>query len=149
MKSLCSSLVVCSILAASSVASGQATPCKADLDGDGAVTAADIGSLLIRFGDCPGLIAGCSGDVDGSGAVDAADIGSLLISFGPCAGPSWATVLEWAPDPAVIYDANLRASITATKLPWRVRDNGTGIEMVLIPPGTYTMGCSASNAYGC
>jgi formylglycine-generating enzyme required for sulfatase activity len=63
--------------------------------------------------------------------------------------PAWCTVLEQSPNATVVPDATLRAAITATNLPWRVRDTGTGIEMVLIPPGTYTMGCSASNSYGC
>ena len=63
--------------------------------------------------------------------------------------PAWCTVLEQSPNATVVPDATLRAAITATNLPWRVRDTGTGIEMVLIPPGTYTMGCSASNAYSC
>ncbi len=63
--------------------------------------------------------------------------------------PAWCTVLEQTPNATVVPDATLRAAITATNLPWRVRDTGTGIEMVLIPPGTYTMGCSASNSYGC
>jgi formylglycine-generating enzyme required for sulfatase activity len=31
-----------------------------------------------------------------------------------------------------------------------VRDNGTGIEMLLVPPGTFDMGCSvSSDSYGC
>jgi formylglycine-generating enzyme required for sulfatase activity len=63
--------------------------------------------------------------------------------------PSWATLIEALPDPAVVTNADLRAAIVATGLAWRVRDNGTNIEMLLIPPGTFNMGCSASNAYGC
>jgi len=62
---------------------------------------------------------------------------------------SWATVLEQSPDPAVVTSAAFRDAITATGYPWRVRDNGTQIEMVLIPPGTFNMGCSASNAFAC
>jgi formylglycine-generating enzyme required for sulfatase activity len=62
---------------------------------------------------------------------------------------AWCTVLEQLPDARVVTNATLRAAITATNLPWRVRDNGTGIEMVLIPPGTFIMGCSASDLSGC
>ena len=63
--------------------------------------------------------------------------------------PTWATLLEAVPDPAIVTDANLRASITATGLAWRIRDNGTNIEMLLVPAGTFTMGCSASTQYAC
>jgi formylglycine-generating enzyme required for sulfatase activity len=58
-------------------------------------------------------------------------------------------VLENLPDPAIVTNATLRNAIAATGYPWRVRDNGTQIEMVLIPPGIFNMGCSASNAWGC
>jgi formylglycine-generating enzyme required for sulfatase activity len=145
MKSLCSSLIACSILAASSVASGQATPCKADLDGDGEVSGGDISMLLVKWGGCSGV--GCAGDLDSDGEISGGDLSMMLVSWGSCAGPSWATVLEWAPDPTVVYDANLRADIVTTHLPWRVRDNGTGIEMVLIPPGIFRMGCSPSYTF--
>jgi formylglycine-generating enzyme required for sulfatase activity len=63
--------------------------------------------------------------------------------------PTWATLLEAAPDPTVVWDANLRAAITATGLAWRVKDTATHIEMLLIPPGSFRMGCSASNQSGC
>jgi formylglycine-generating enzyme required for sulfatase activity len=63
--------------------------------------------------------------------------------------PAWATLIEAQPDPSVVTDANLRAAITATGLAWRVRDTATQIEFLLIPPGTFNMGCSASQSYGC
>jgi len=62
----------------------------------------------------------------------------------------WATVLEQEADPAVVTNSALRTAIAATGLPWRVRDNGTGIEMLLVPPGTFDMGCIlGSDSYGC
>jgi formylglycine-generating enzyme required for sulfatase activity len=62
---------------------------------------------------------------------------------------AWATVLQQNPDPSIVTDASLRNAIVATGYPWRVRDNGTQIEMLLIPPGTFNMGCSASSAHVC
>ena len=61
----------------------------------------------------------------------------------------WYTVLELTPNPAVVTDAVVRQKIVESGCPWRVRDNSSGIEMLLIPTGTFTMGCSASNSYGC
>ncbi len=63
--------------------------------------------------------------------------------------PSWATLVEAQPDPAVVRDPNLRNSIIATGYAWRVRDTLTQIEMMLVPPGTFSMGCSPSNSFGC
>jgi formylglycine-generating enzyme required for sulfatase activity len=64
--------------------------------------------------------------------------------------PSWATLVEAQPDPAVVTDPALRAAIEATGLAWRVRDTATQMEMMLIPPGTFQMGCiMGSSAYGC
>ena len=63
--------------------------------------------------------------------------------------PSWATMLEGLPDPAVVTDANLRTAIMASGFAWRVRDNSSNIEMLLVPAGTFTMGCSASTQWGC
>jgi formylglycine-generating enzyme required for sulfatase activity len=48
------------------------------------------------------------------------------------------------PDPAVVTDAAARARMTATKLPWKVRDRKTGIVMLLCPPGEFMMGSPAS-----
>jgi formylglycine-generating enzyme required for sulfatase activity len=63
--------------------------------------------------------------------------------------PSWATLLQAEPDPAIVIDPALRSAITATGYAWRVRDTATQIELVLIPPGSFQMGCSASIQYPC
>ena len=61
--------------------------------------------------------------------------------------PSWpCTVLEVAPDPAVVYDPALRAAILRTGLPWRITESAVGIEMLLIPNGTFWMGCTISSS---
>ena len=61
----------------------------------------------------------------------------------------WYEVIEQNPDVTVVTNPTLRAAIIATGRPWRVRDTVTNIEMLLIPPGTFTMGCSASLQDAC
>lgn len=61
---------------------------------------------------------------------------------------SWAEVLTPDPDPAVVTDARLRAALKATKLPWRVRDSVSGIEMLLVAkPRGMTGGARISPFY--
>jgi formylglycine-generating enzyme required for sulfatase activity len=54
----------------------------------------------------------------------------------------WADVIEHEVDPGVVTDPDGRERMLATGLPWRVRDRGTGIELLLVPPGEYVRGGS-------
>jgi formylglycine-generating enzyme required for sulfatase activity len=93
-------------------------------------------------------------DLNGDGFVGGADLAVLLASWGPtefgCLGvPEWATLVDFFPDPAVVWSPALRQAIIATGRPWRVRDTSTQMEMLLIPPGSFQMGCSASQSSSC
>ena len=79
----------------------------------------------------------------------AGGIATLTAGFTYGVVTTWYTILEQAPNATVVPDAAVRANIVASGYPWRVRDNSSGIEMLLIPGGTFNMGCSASNSYGC
>lgn len=118
---------------------------------EGSVGGDDLAFLLSLWGSTDAFA-----DLSGNGFVGGDDLAILLSNWGEtpyasgnCVTLTWATTLEYLPDPAIVTSATLRNAITATGYPWRVRDNGTNIEMVLIPPGTFNMGCSASNAWGC
>ena len=119
-----------------------------DLDGD--IDGADLSVVLNMWGHIGPVV----GDIDGNEVVNAADLAVLLVRWGPVpyggsGTPGWATVIEFDPDPAVVINENLRCAISATGLPWRVLDTATQIEMLLVPPGTFMMGCSASASYTC
>jgi formylglycine-generating enzyme required for sulfatase activity len=119
---------------------------------DGAIDGKDLGYLLGAWGTADPFA-----DLNRDGSVDGVDLGQLLGSWGPSpfgttciGGPAWATVVEWFADPAVVIDPVVRAGINATGLPWRVRDTATQLEMLLVPPGTFQMGCViGSLAYDC
>ena len=143
--------ILLSIVAAVAITFGFSTSsvqgqCTTDTSGDGQVGGEDLAPFLADWGLTGSTIAT---DFNHDGVVDGLDLPLLLGSFGPCPAPTWATVLEWSPDVAVVTDANLRAAIVASGFPWRIRDNSSNIEMLLVPAGTFTMGCSASTSYSC
>ena len=124
------------------------TPCPGDITKGGSVDATDLSIILAAWGsNGQGEF---QADIDGSGLVDGGDLALVLGGWGPCNAPAWATVISWMPDSSIVTDPQLRASITATGQPWRVRDTATGIEMLLVPPGSFQMGCLVgSDAYAC
>jgi hypothetical protein len=73
--------------------------CPADLNGDQAVGAADLATLLSSWGGC----SGCSADIapaSGNNSVDVADLASLLAAWGNCAPSGGSNVVMplWCDD---------------------------------------------------
>ena len=120
--------------------------CLADVNHDHSVDGTDLTAILSTWGTNGGS---AGGDISGDGTVNGIDLAFVLSGWGVCPSQTWATVLEWAPDPAVVTNTTMRNAITASGLPWRVRDNAANIEMLLVPDGTFTMGCSASTQHSC
>ena len=145
-KQICSQILA-ALLAITVAAPAPAQSCEGDLNDDGVINGADLGQLLGAWGPC----GSCAADFNSDGVVDGLDLGLQLASWGECVTiPTWGTVLQAQPDPAVVTDPALRAAIAATGLAWRVRDTATQVEMLLVPPGTFQMGCiMGSDQYGC
>jgi hypothetical protein len=55
----------------------EASPCPADLDGDGTVGGGDLTTLLAAWGSS-------GADIDGDGTTSGSDLTSLLAAWGPC-----------------------------------------------------------------
>lgn len=122
--------------------------CPGDTNADQRVDGIDLATVLTRWG-MPGAKfpqADCNDD----GVIDGIDLAIVLTGWGECpiGVPSWATLLEATPSPQVVTNPALRTAITATNLAWRVRDTATGIEMLLVPPGTFQMGSSPGDPAG-
>jgi len=58
-----------------------APTCMGDLNGNGLVDGADLGTMLGSWGPCAGS---CVADLNGDGEVGGGDLGSLLANWGPC-----------------------------------------------------------------
>jgi formylglycine-generating enzyme required for sulfatase activity len=129
--------------------------CVGDIVTDGIVNGADLGTLLAYWGLTTSVPYSQASDINVDGRVDGADLGRLLSNWGACqypgiTVPAWAILIEALPDPAVVTNPALRTAIAATGLAWRVRDTATQIEMLLVPPGAFEMGCvQGSTQYAC
>ena len=58
---------------------------------------------------------------------------------------TWAETVAGEPDFSVVTSESCRNQIRAHGIPWWVRDKATGIDMLLVPAGTYMRGSSASD----
>jgi formylglycine-generating enzyme required for sulfatase activity len=133
--------IIASVVALLLAPFAQAQGCVGDVAVDGRVDGGDLGVLLANWGPVTSTALSRACDFDNSGQVDGADLGTLLAGWGACPIPAWAAVLEVQPDPAIVTDPLVRTAISSTGLPWRVRELATGIEMLLVPPGAFQMGC--------
>lgn len=129
------------------------------------ITGTHLGNpSCVRFGDTPCAVIAASptavlarSPTHAAGAVDLTivNLGGSAVSKrgfrfeGSGDVSAWATVLEHAPDPTVVVNPLLLQSIAATGLPWRVRDNASQIELLLVPAGSFMMGCGDPSIAPC
>ena len=105
-------------LALSLAGSSSFADCAADLNQSGSVDAADLGLLVVDWGDCG---KSCIADLDGDGAVDSADLGLMISAWGSCPDPpevgpfNYHEALQKA---VTFYDAQ-RAGRYDGRLQWR------------------------------
>lgn len=111
------------------------------------VDAKDLAFILSVWGNADPIA-----DIDGSGVVGGGDLAIVIVNWGAspysgeqCAVPAGMTLLQYIPDPTVVTDPELRSAILLSGLPWRVRDNASSIEMLLIPSGVFNMGCDTGS----
>ena len=78
--------------------------------------------------------------IGGACASDAPEVDAA-----PLAAPNGTTALETSPDPAVVTYVALRAAIVETGLPWRIRHDASGVELLLVPRMSFQRGAVESD----
>ncbi len=70
-----------------------------------------------------------------------------LRKLGKLIVPNETLVIKVAPDSLDIPDIEIRNLIVETGLPWHVLHESSGVEFLLIPPGSYMRGAAATDPY--
>ena len=119
--------------------------CPGDIDGDRAVTGADLGLLFAAWGPCG---APCPADIDGDGFVGGGDIGGLLSAFGSCPeepgeGPfNYGEALQKA---ITFYEAQRAGDLPADgRIAWRADCFDAELEQL---NGSYPVDAAIRNRY--